>query len=90
MPTPGLCHKCGAEPITSGIWCNECNALMGRAHQPLTEARKQELGVYITPLEKQLAEPIPFVMDVEHWPELFRPARPQVSCYNRRVAPNPY
>lgn len=83
------CSKCGKPEIVRGIWCGECLVLMGRRGPAIPEARRRELGIYVTPLDKQILEPIPHVMDVEHWPELFHPAKPSVSCYNRVVTQPP-
>jgi len=81
------CMKCTAP--NHYRWCPECRVLMGKPGPAISETRRKELGIYITPMDKQVLEPIPFVMDVEHWPELFKPARPTVACYNGRVTSPP-
>lgn len=78
------CSKC-TQPTRASSFCNDCLHLMGKPCAPVSEARRRELGTFVTAMDKQILEPIPFVMAVEQWPELFAPAKPQQACYNGEV-----
>lgn len=86
MGQPNECVKCGVDTGKGkSRYCNDCNFLLGHKCNPVDIKRRQELGVLYTPLDKQLSEPIPFVRDVENWPEVSLPAKPKTACYNRGV-----
>jgi hypothetical protein len=81
------CVKCGCEfrpDANARRWCDTCSWLLKVKRERPDAMTVQRLGLPLFGFdERQVDEPIPRVMKVETWPELF----PLPSVANRRSNP---